>query len=150
MIAYWMRAAQEADTPPPTGRRRGRMTLIQIKALRDLKKGSIRIRRPGVLALCPGVHECARPLRRTRFRPGGLKAFKNAALILLEIARQRYRFDLLFVEDVNRQRERVEVLCPHCQRYWSWRDSLPNDLRKPSGRLCEHCRPDPKPGLKLS
>lgn len=128
----------DPDEPASTGTRTGRFTLIQVKSLRGLNKGSIRIEDPGTLTLKKGIDGYGKPLHLTRYRPGVIKSWKNARAICQEVARTRYRFDLLFIDN-HPAPERVRVLCPRCLTYWNWDESLSRNLGQEHGRLCPHC-----------
>ena len=120
-------------------RKTDRLTLIQVKSLTGLNKGSIRESDHGVLALKNGVEGFGKPLHHARFRPGVIKSWKNALTICKEVARKRYGFDLLFIDN-NSSADKVSVLCPRCYTYWNWDETLDNNLNKSSDRLCGVCR----------
>jgi hypothetical protein len=121
------------------------LTLIQVKALNQLRKGWVQPLETGVMALLPEVKASREEgLFRARFRPDGLKSVNIARRLCLEVARKHYRFDLLFVKAPPFE-ESVAVLCPHCRRYWTWDETSPNDLLKRSGRMCTTCTSSPAP-----
>lgn len=137
-----MKTADPAHLPDG---RKGGLTLIQLKALNQLRKGWVQPLETGVMTLLPAGKTAPEDgLFRARFRPGGPKSVNIARCLCLEVARQRYRFDLLFVKAPPFQ-ESVAVLCPHCRQYWTWHESSPNNLLKRSGRLCTACAPSPAP-----
>ena len=133
--------ANRSEQPAFTGEMPGEthFTLVQLKCLRGVNKGSIRTETLGTLALCEGTDGFGQPLHRVRYNPIHLKSWRNARLICQEIARMRYHFDLLFMDN-HPDDDRVHVLCPHCQTYWTWHETIPNDLKRVSGRICRTCR----------
>jgi len=128
----------DEDEPEHVPPRIGRFTLVQVKSLRGLNKGSIRIENPGILALKNGVDGYGKALYLARYRPGIIKSWKNARAVCQEIARIRYHFDLLFIDD-HLDSERVRVLCPRCRTYWTWNEASFQNIVLEAGRLCTHC-----------
>ena len=124
---------QPAADPPPRG-----MTLLQVQSLNHLMMGNIRTVRNNVLGLRRGIQGYGRNLFKVHFHPWHMRSIVTARRMCLEVARTRYRFDLLFVERGPDQ-DIVNVLCPVCQAYWPWHEHLPNNLRATAGRLCPVC-----------
>ena len=62
----------------------------------------------------------------------------NSASLNRHLART-YRFDILFFDNAPWV-DKVNVLCPRCNDYWAWQETLENDLRQESGRLCSECQ----------
>jgi len=120
------------------GKKRGKMTLFHVMALNNVTKGCIRPLAYGVMGLKKGATGYGSNLFRAKHRPG-LFFMKNAQILCREAARERYRFDILFIDRAPWADE-VNVLCPRCNDYWTWQDTLENDLRQESGRLCPDCQ----------
>ena len=72
-----MQGKHDEDEPDRLPPRIGRFTLIQVKSLQGLNKGSIRIEHPGILILKNGVEGYGKPLHLTRYRPGIIKSWKK-------------------------------------------------------------------------
>lgn len=129
---------QEEEEALRMGRkRRGKMTLFHVMALNNVAKASIRTLGYGVMGLKKGVRGYGNTLFQAKFRPG-LFFMKNAQMLCREAARGLH-FDILFIEPVKGA-DQVNVLCPQCNEYWTWQDTLENDLAQESGRLCAECR----------
>jgi hypothetical protein len=117
--------------------KRGKMTLLHVMALNNVNKGSIRPVAYGVMGLKKGSAGYGNDLFRAKYRPGSLISLKNAQILCREAARA-YAFDILFFDNAPWE-DKVVVLCPRCNDYWPWQESLKNDLRQVSGRLCSEC-----------
>ena len=120
------------------GKRRGKMTLVHVMALNNVNKASIRPVAYGVMGLKKGSTGYGNTLFWAKYRPGSLFSLKNAQILCREAART-YRFDILFIDNAP-WGDKVNVLCPRCNDYWAWQETLDSDLRQESGRLCSDCR----------
>ena len=118
--------------------KRGKMTLLHVMALNNVNKASIRPVGYGVMGLKKGSTGYGNTLFRAKYRPGSLFSLKNAQILCREAART-YRFDILFIDNAP-WGDKVNVLCPRCNDYWAWQETLDSDLRQESGRLCSDCR----------
>jgi len=118
--------------------KRGKMTLLHVMALHNVNKASIRPVGFGVMGLKKGSAGYGDTLFRAKYRPGSLISLKNAQSLCREAARA-YAFDILFFDNASWD-DKVMVLCPRCNDYWPWQESLENDLRQVSGRLCSECQ----------
>jgi len=118
--------------------KRGKMTVFHVMALNNVNKASIRPVAYGVMGLKKGSTGYGNTLFRAKYRPGSLFSMKNARILCREAART-YRFDILFFDNAPWV-DKVNVLCPRCNDYWAWQETLENDLRQESGRLCSECQ----------
>ncbi len=116
------------------------MTLLQIQSLNDLGMGNVRTVKANILSLRRGVRGYGRSLFKVHFHPWRMRSILMAQRLCLEVASNRFGFDLLFVER-SVDHDLVHVRCPACHAYWPWREGLPNDLRTAAGRCCAHCTP---------
>lgn len=121
------------------GKKRGKMTLLHVMALNNVSKACIRPVEYGVMGLRKGSTGYGDVLFQANYRPGSLFSLKNAQILCRETAKEHYRFDILFVDHAPWADE-VNVLCPRCNGYWTWNETLENDLRQESGRLCSECQ----------
>jgi|GEM_PF-6994990 len=121
--------------------RRGRMTLLHVMALNNVNKACVRPVAYGVMGLKKGASGYGDTLFQAKYRPGRFFSMNNARILCRETARECH-FDILFLDSAPWV-DKVMVLCPRCKNYWIWEETLENDLRQESGRVCSDCRETP-------
>ena len=123
---------------PKAEKKRGKMTLFHVMALNNINKGSIRPLSYGVMGLRKGVSGYGGSLFKAKYRPGSLFSIKNARILCREEARTNSHFEVLFIDN-SPYPDKVLVLCPVCDDYWAWEETIENDLSQEAGRLCPEC-----------
>ena len=118
--------------------KRGKMTLFHVMALNNVNKASVRPVAYGVMGLKKGASGYGETLFQAKYRPGRFFSMNNARILCRETARESH-FEILFLDSAPWV-DKVIVLCPRCQDYWTWEETLENDLRQESGRVCLDCR----------